>query len=294
MPRNCYIKSPLNYTGGKYRLLNRILPAFPQEYDRFVDLFAGGFNVGINVDAPVIYANDQITYLIELYEFFRSTPVEIILGLIQERIARFELSDQNAEGYLALRREYNCTGQPIDLFVLACYSFNHQIRFNQKHELNIPFGRNRSAYNPSIEANLLRFVAALQQKDIRFSTRDFLSFDFSVLQPGDLVYCDPPYLISNGSYNDGRRGFKDWTPVEDRQLLGLLDDLDRAGIRFALSNVLTHKGLRNEELIRWSQRYHVLHLKQSYANCSYHAKDRSGNTEEVLITNYAPPLPQEE
>ena len=35
MPRNCYIKSPLNYTGGKYRLLNRILPAFPQEYDRF-------------------------------------------------------------------------------------------------------------------------------------------------------------------------------------------------------------------------------------------------------------------
>lgn len=294
MPRNCYIKSPLNYTGGKYRLLNRILPAFPQEYDRFVDLFAGGFNVGINVDAPVIYANDQITYLIELYEFFRSTPVEIILGLIQERIARFELSDQNAEGYLALRREYNRTGQPIDLFVLACYSFNHQIRFNQKHELNIPFGRNRSAYNPSIEANLLRFVAALQQKDILFSTRDFLSFDFSVLQPGDLVYCDPPYLISNGSYNDGRRGFKDWTPVEDRQLLGLLDDLDRAGIRFALSNVLTHKGLRNEELIRWSQRYHVLHLEQSYANCSYHAKDRSGNTEEVLITNYAPPLPQEE
>ena len=43
-----------------------------------------------------------------------------------------------------------------------------------------------------------------------------------------------------------------------------------------------------------AQRYHVLHLEQSYANCSYHAKDRSGNTEEVLITNYAPPLPQEE
>ena len=297
MPRNCYIKSPLNYTGGKYRLLNRILPAFPQEYDQFVDLFAGGFNVGINVDAPVIYANDQITYLIELYEFFRSTPVEIILGLIQERIARFELSDQNAEGYLALRREYNRTGQPIDLFVLACYSFNHQIRFNQKHELNIPFGRNRSAYNPSIEANLLRFVAALQQKDIRFSTRDFLSFDFSVLQPGDLVLLPiRPNLISTAAptVRMDAGGLRTGTPVEDRQLLGLLDDLDRAGIRFALSNVLTHKGLRNEELIRWSQRYHVLHLEQSYANCSYHAKDRSGNTEEVLITNYAPPLPQEE
>lgn len=48
--------------------------------------------------------------------------------------------------------------------------------------------------------------------------------------------------------------------------------------------------MTNEELIRWSQRYHVLHLEQNYANCSYHAKDRSGNTQEVLITNYLPPL----
>lgn len=98
MPQNRYIKSPLNYTGGKYRLLDRILPAFPRDYHRFVDLFAGGFNVGINVDAPVIYANDQITYLIGLYEFFRSTPAETILGLIRERIAEYELSDQNTEG----------------------------------------------------------------------------------------------------------------------------------------------------------------------------------------------------
>ena len=50
MPQNRYIKSPLNYTGGKYRLLDRILPAFPRDYHRFVDLFSGGFNVGINVD----------------------------------------------------------------------------------------------------------------------------------------------------------------------------------------------------------------------------------------------------
>ena len=67
-------------------------------------------------------------------------------------------------------------------------------------------------------------------------------------------------------------------------------DLDRAKVRFALSNVFVHKGMTNEELIRWSQRYHVQRLEQNYANCSYHAKDRSGNTQEVLITNYLPPL----
>ena len=42
------IQSPLNYTGGKYKLLPQILPLFPKEIDCFVDLFCGGCNVGIN------------------------------------------------------------------------------------------------------------------------------------------------------------------------------------------------------------------------------------------------------
>ena len=43
--RDCmatYIKSPLNYIGGKYQLLPQILPKFPQRMNRFFDLFSGG------------------------------------------------------------------------------------------------------------------------------------------------------------------------------------------------------------------------------------------------------------
>ncbi|MDK7859437.1 DNA adenine methylase, partial [Klebsiella pneumoniae] len=46
-----YIKSPLNYIGGKYRILNQIMPLFPKDIKTFVDLFSGGGNVGINVKA---------------------------------------------------------------------------------------------------------------------------------------------------------------------------------------------------------------------------------------------------
>ena len=53
-----YIKSPLNYTGGKYKLLNQILPLFPEDINTFVDLFTGGCNVAINVNANRIIAND--------------------------------------------------------------------------------------------------------------------------------------------------------------------------------------------------------------------------------------------
>lgn len=125
-----YIKSPMNYTGGKFKILEHIIPSFPNKMGNFVDLFAGGLNVGINVKANTIYANDQITYLIELYKLFQNTPTETLLKKIKDRIATFDLSQTNAEGYNALRSEYNKSKSLLDLFVLTCYSFNHQIRFN--------------------------------------------------------------------------------------------------------------------------------------------------------------------
>lgn len=45
------IQSPLNYTGGKFKLLPQILPYFPEDINIFVDLFCGGCNVGVNIDA---------------------------------------------------------------------------------------------------------------------------------------------------------------------------------------------------------------------------------------------------
>lgn len=282
-----YIKSPMNYTGGKYQLLKHILPRFPANINNFVDLFAGGLNVGINVEAAAIYANDQITYLIELYRLFQETPTQSLLQAIKDRIAYYDLSQTNADGYCKLRTEYNRSRCLLDLFVLACYSFNHQIRFNNAHEFNTPFGRERSSFNGSIEQNLIRFCDALQKKNILLSTGDFREFDFSHLSQGDVVYCDPPYRITTGSYNDGKRGFRDWTQAEDADLFSLLDRLNGQGICFALSNVLSHKGQTNDALIEWSKQYNVLHIDKTYANCSYHFKDRQARTEEVLITNYA-------
>lgn len=37
-----YVKSPLNYTGGKYKLLPQLLELLPKQVNTFVDLFAGG------------------------------------------------------------------------------------------------------------------------------------------------------------------------------------------------------------------------------------------------------------
>ncbi len=39
------IKSPVNYIGGKSKILHLVLPLFPKEINQFVDLFVGGWNV---------------------------------------------------------------------------------------------------------------------------------------------------------------------------------------------------------------------------------------------------------
>lgn len=281
-----FVKSPLNYTGGKYKILNSIFQYFPDDINTFIDLFGGGFNVGINVNAQKIIYNDHITYLKEMFEFFKETETNFILENIKSRICEFNLDDKNIDGYLNLRKKYNESKSILDLFILTCYSFNHQIRFNNKHEFNSPFGKNRSMYNNSIEQNLLNFISNLKNKNIEFHSKDFLYIKNYDFHKNDFVYCDPPYLISNASYNDGKRGFKNWTQNEDEQLLDLLDSLNKKGVRFLLSNVLIHKGLENTNLINWSKKYNIKTIDKNYNNCSYQKKEKNTQTQEVIIYNY--------
>lgn len=281
-----YIKSPLNYTGGKYKLLKDIVPYFPDKCENFVDLFSGGLNVGINVNAKNLYVNDHNSFLTEFYEFLKNTETNRIVSLVKETIEQYSLSQSNTDGYNRLRCDYNEQKSPLLLFVLTCYAFNHQIRFNNSFEFNTPFGKERSSYNSRIEENLIRFTSALKEKNIFFSSVDFRRFPFSSLNQSDFVYCDPPYLISTASYNDGKRGFGDWKEKDDLDLLAILDNLHSRNIYFALSNVFVHKGAENKALIEWSNKYKVIFLDKKYSNCSYHFKNRQTSTIEVLVTNY--------
>ncbi|WP_312505957.1 Dam family site-specific DNA-(adenine-N6)-methyltransferase [Lysinibacillus sp.] len=279
-----YVKSPLNYVGGKFKLLNQIIPLFPERINTFVDLFAGGLNVGINVNANKIVANDINTFVVDVLNAMKNNSEQEILGHIKKRINEFNLSKENEEGFKAFRDVYNKNKNALDLYTLVCYSFNYQFRFNNNLEYNNPFGRNRSQFSPALEKKLIEFINTIQNKNVEIYNNEFQNIDFSQLTPEDLVYCDPPYLITTGSYNDGNRGFKDWDLKQEQKLLQILDELNSNGIRFALSNVLVHKGKKNELLIEWSKKYNVHHLNYNYSNSSHNTS--KGESDEVLITNY--------
>ena len=196
-----YQKSPLNYTGGKYKLLPQIEPLFPQNINTFVDMFCGGLDVSINAKANNIIANDRITPLISLYKWLQVSLASNVFKAIHSRILELNLQDGSADAYNKLRSLYNKNKSDLDFLLLIFYSFNHQIRFNQSCDFNMPNGVGR--YNQNIDQNLRNFVQIIKSKQIKFVNKDFREFDISGLGSEDFVYCDPPYLISIAAYNDG-------------------------------------------------------------------------------------------
>lgn len=281
------IKSPLNYIGGKGKLLEQIIPLFPHNINNFVDLFAGGFNVGINVNANKIFCNDQIYQIINLYKEIKNKNIDELLNYIENRINEFQLTKENEEGYKQFRNIYNKTKNPLDLYVLICFSFNHQVRFNSNFEYNNPFGKNRSSYNKNIKKKLIEFKNRIDNLNVEFSFLDFREFHIDNFNETDFFYCDPPYLISTGTYNDGKRGFSGWGNQEEIDLLNYLDGLNYRGIKFALSNVIKHKGQSNDYLEQWRTNYNTHFINSDYSNSNYNLnKEDNHETIEVLITNY--------
>lgn len=98
------IQSPLNYTGGKYKLLPQILPLFPTEINCFVDLFCGGCNVGINFCAEKYLYNDSCEPLINLYSVMQTIAPADFIEKTEIVIKRYGLSNVKLYGY----DFYNC------------------------------------------------------------------------------------------------------------------------------------------------------------------------------------------
>lgn len=279
------IKSPLNYTGGKFKLLPQILPLFPNEIDTFVDLFGGAMNVCVNVNANKIYGNDYINYLPELFNTWKTKSIDDINQHIDLIIKEFKLSPLDKVSFEKFREYYNQHRNIEDLFVLVCYSFNYQIRFNNNQQYNGSFGKEASTMNPKIRSNLNRFVEEIKRKDIKFFNKDFRELKLDNLKEGSMVYCDPPYLVSCGVYQDGKRGFKGWNQQDDLDLMALLDRCNDNNIKFAMSNVFENKDMINNKLIEWAKKYNVHYLNVNYGGSNYQRTSTSKSVE-VLITNY--------
>ena len=270
-------KSPLNYSGSKDLVANKIFKYLPLHFSTFVDAMGGAFNIGANVQAieKVIY-NEYNPFIFSIIDFIIKTSPKKLIKKIEEIVNKFELKKKDKDAYIRFRDFYNNFEKtPLNLFVLQIYSFQNIIRFNNSFEMNTPVGNNE--YCKSIKERILDFK--IKTKNIEIYNRSYDELPIETFPKDTLFYFDPPYFITKAEYNDGKRGFIGWNSDEESKLMGYLNNLNEKGFKFMLSNVIEHNGKMHNILIEWvkSHNYKIYTIGQT--GSKYPRK-------EVLITNY--------
>ena len=295
------IRSPLFYTGDKYKLIPELKKYFPDKIDKFVEPFVGGGSVFLNIEANEFYENDIDKNIISIHKYISSfANSEDLLNILLSKIDEYEFScsykgktvpdelrkkyvktyfaKYNNESYKQLKEKYNNSDRTdiADLYLLLIYGFNRMLRFNQKGEFNLPVGN--VDFNQNVFDSLTDYIKLTNKKNPHWSNTDYKEFLSNInIKESDFIYLDPPYLITSSEYN------KRWNQNDDFELCNLLDAFDKNNIRFAMSNVIDYKGKENTELLKWAEKYNIHSIKSNYIN--YH--DNTIKTfREVLITNY--------
>ena len=288
-----YLESPIFYMGNKYKLLKQLIPLFPKQCDTFLDLFGGSGVVSMNYQGTrkTIYNefNGNIVNLVKI--MVENKPQELDI-YFKDKIKQYDLetcdiktadkiSERRKDNYNKLRYDYNnsINKDYRDLFLLACYSINHLIRFNKDSQFNASSGKgtyNEKRYKKICDMNE-------QFKNIEIFNKNCFDIDFSLLEKGDFVYCDPPYLNTEAVYNE-KRAFGGWNIDDDYKLFDILEKLNDKGVKWGLSNVFVNRGKENAHLIEWCNKnnWNVYHLNRNYNPFSR----GNSNNDEVYICNY--------
>lgn len=295
-------RSPLFYVGDKYKLMKQLVSLFPAEVDSFYEPFVGGGTVFLNIDANKYYLNDidknlvnihkfliesskdrerffkDVEKIIKKYNLSRSYKEDVVPASLKKQWKKTYFAKFNKEGYekLRIRVNKNIKNDPLILYILLIYGFNRMLRFNGGGKFNLPVGN--VDFNKNVVNALNSYFDFVQDKKIVFTSKDFRSyFSNRKFSKNDFVYLDPPYLITASEYN------KFWDEQSEKDLLELIDSLDKKGVRFALSNVTHYNGSKNDLLIDWMKKYKVHKIESNYI--SYHNNGKK-KIKEVLIKNY--------
>lgn len=301
---NKSVRSPLFYVGDKYKLMKQLNELFPKEINNFYDVFCGGGSVSLNVKANKYHLNDLDNNIIKLHEFLINCSkdinetIDIFYDLIEsyglslsekglnkellslkKKYKKTYFSRYNKKGYLKLRKDYNQDKSKTELlYLLLVYGFNHMIRFNNNGEFNLPVGN--VDWNKNVTRSLLNYSLWANNHNIVFSSgMDFDKYvNLTIPKENDFYYFDPPYLITCSDYN------KLWNIGEEKRLYYLLDKLNDMNVKWGLSNMVFHKGRKNDYLLSWSKKYNVHIIQSNYI--SRFDNTIKKDSMEVFITNY--------
>jgi DNA adenine methylase Dam len=271
------IQSPFNYLANKYLLLSQMKPLFPSKSNTFVDLFAGSCTVGINNGANQIICNDKDMNVVEFLNACKIYDADYIIAEINKVVDIYKPAESK-ENFDKLRDYFNAEDYNWAVFyALVSYSFNQHPLYNAQGKFRTGWGKGLCHFNSMLQKRIREFSEHIKGLNIQIVSQDFKGFDITNLGNSDFVYADPPYLLSSKTY--------EWSVEDEQALLDMLTQLDKQGVKFALSNVFKHRKGMNNLLIEWSKKYNVTRLQRNYSRMS-RGNDKDTFSTEVLVRNY--------
>lgn len=296
------IRSPFFYVGDKYKLMHQINDLIPKNVSKYIEPFVGGGSSAINSSGKEYILNDIDEYVIKLHKElikYSNKPEELFdklfnlidhYGLscsfrgivVPEELKRQHVktyyAKYNKDAYSKMRDDFNETKDITLLYLLLIYGFNHMIRFNKSGKFNLPVGN--VDFNKNVYKALNDYLEFMRNNSVRFYNKDYKDFLLELeIDEDSYVFLDPPYLISMSEYN------KLWNEDKEKELCEFLDQLNGRGVKFGITNLITHKGKENTTFKEWSEKYIVHPITSNYI--SFNDNTIKKDSREVFVTNYS-------
>lgn len=271
----------LKYVGGKQKLLDQLLPLFPNKFETYFEPMCGSAAVCLALNPERAFLCDVNWNVCNVFEQVQNN-VLVLINLLKE----FKES-HSKEFYYTIRnldRLPFWSSETSDLFKAARYlylnktSYNGLWRENKKGQMNAPIG---SYKNPNI-CNEERLIECSEQ--LRYTTQvkcmDYTNLDQKIsIEPRDFIYFDPPYdplsKTANFTGYTGGQGF------DQDAFANYVKDLSgNYNCKIAVSNSWTEDNL---------ERYKDFHIHEIWAKRSINSDaNKRGAIREILATNYKP------
>lgn len=224
------MKPFLKWAGGKYRIIDKIQAALPPG-KRLVEPFVGSGAVFMNTNYASYILADSNSDLINLYRQLQAHGEEFITYT-----QSFFTAENNTQAaFTYLRDKFNASQDVAEKSAIFVYlnrhCFNGLCRYNKKGGFNVPFGRYVA---PACPVEGMRAFHAKSQQAV-FAIAPFED-TLAQVEPGDVVYCDPPYSPASATSNFTSYT-KDGFSQKEQGALGMIaHQLANRGIPVVISN----------------------------------------------------------
>jgi DNA adenine methylase len=182
----------LKWIGNKQRYASEIVSFFPPGFRNYLEPFLGSGAVLATLAPRNGIGSDTFAPLMEIWFALKDKPARV-KEWYAERYHRWSLLSPK-EGYLTIRESYNASPNGPDLLFLSRSCYGGVVRFRKRDGfMSTPPGPHKPMLPKAFNTRVDEWAS-------RISTCDFVCADYkdamSWAQPGDLIYCDPPYVHS--------------------------------------------------------------------------------------------------